>query len=142
MAATGLEARTTYLVNEHATIWPNWPVWPNDWAFVCELSGSGFKSSCRFCACFEQGVPWHSGNYRVWIHSETRTWHEKNIHSWKRRLSNYKIHVKKKKCLWRIVRHFIGNYNCYGVSNLRCAVVDGLNNVHRLKAEGIDDLLL
>ena len=30
-------------------------------------------------ACFEQRVPWHSGNYRVWIHSETRTWHDKNI---------------------------------------------------------------
>ena len=33
----------------------------------------------RFCVCFEQGVPWHSGNYGVWIHSETRTWHDKNI---------------------------------------------------------------
>ena len=35
-----------------------------------------FQSSCdhlnfRLCACFEQGVPWHSGNYRVWISSET-----------------------------------------------------------------------
>ena len=27
----------------------------------------------------EQGVSWHSGNYRVYIHSETRTWHDKNI---------------------------------------------------------------
>ena len=26
-------------------------------------------------------LPWHSGNYRVWIHSETRTWHDKNIQS-------------------------------------------------------------
>ena len=26
-----------------------------------------------------QGFPWHSGNCRVWIHSETRTWHGKNI---------------------------------------------------------------
>ena len=39
------------------------------------------KSSCshlnfRFCTCFEQGVPSHSGNYRVWIHSETRKWHD------------------------------------------------------------------
>ena len=33
----------------------------------------------RFRACFEQGVPWYWGNYRVWIHSETRTWHDKNI---------------------------------------------------------------
>ena len=52
--------------------------------FVYELSGFGFESSCshlnfRFRACFEQGVPWHSGNYGVWIHSETRTWHDKNI---------------------------------------------------------------
>ena len=29
----------------------------------------------------EQGVPWHSGNYRVWIYSKTRTWHNKNIQS-------------------------------------------------------------
>ena len=45
------------------------------------LNDCGFKSRCshlnfRFCACFEQGVPWHSGNNRVWIHSETRTWHD------------------------------------------------------------------
>ena len=24
----------------------------------------------RYRACFEQGVPSHSGNYRVWIHSK------------------------------------------------------------------------
>ena len=52
--------------------------------FVYEPSGCGFESSCshlnfRFRACFEQGVPWHSGNYRVWIHSETGMWHDKNI---------------------------------------------------------------
>ena len=35
----------------------------------------------RFCACFEQGFPWLSGNYRVWIHSETSMWHDKNIQS-------------------------------------------------------------
>ena len=50
-----------------------WPVWLNLWVFVYELSGCRFESSCshlnfRFPACFEQGVPWHSGNYRVWIH--------------------------------------------------------------------------
>ena len=49
---------------------------------VYELSGSGFESSCshlnfRFRACFEQGVSWHSGNYRA----ETRTWHDKNVQS-------------------------------------------------------------
>ena len=67
---------------EHSSI--IWPVWPNGWVIVYEVSGFGFQSSCthlnfRFRACFEQGVPWHSGNYRVWIHSETRTWHDKKI---------------------------------------------------------------
>ena len=54
--------------------------------FIYKLSGCVFESSCsrlnfRFRACFEQGVPWHSGNYRVWIHSKTRAWHDKNIQS-------------------------------------------------------------
>ena len=45
-----------------------------------------FESRCshlnfRYRACFKQEVPWHSGNYRVWIHSETNTWHNKNIQS-------------------------------------------------------------
>ena len=63
-----------------------WPVWLNGWVFVYELSGCGFKSSYshlnfRFHACFEQGVPWHSGNCRVWAHSETCTGPDKNIQS-------------------------------------------------------------
>ena len=56
------------------TIQPNWPNWLIVWVFVYELSGCGCESSCshlnfRFHACFEQGVPCHSGNYRVWIHT-------------------------------------------------------------------------
>ena len=43
--------------------------------FSCSHLNFGFR------ACFEQGLPWHSGNYRVWIHSETRMWHDKNIQS-------------------------------------------------------------
>ena len=54
------------------------PDWLNGWVFVYELSGCGFESRCshlnfRFGACLEQGVPWHSGNYRVWTQSETRS---------------------------------------------------------------------
>ena len=30
-------------------------------------------------ACFKQGVPDVRANIRVWIHSETSTWHDKNI---------------------------------------------------------------
>ena len=70
--------------SQHSTI--ILPVWLNGRVFVYELSGCGFESSFshlnfRFRACFQQGVPWHSDNYRVWIHSETRTWHDKNIQS-------------------------------------------------------------
>ena len=64
--------------------------------FVYELSGFVFESSCshlnfRFGACYEKGVPWHSGNCRVWIHSETGAWHDKNTQSssfipWKQRV--------------------------------------------------------
>ena len=39
------------------------------------------ESTLRFRACFEQEVPWHPGNYWVWIRSERRTWHDKNIES-------------------------------------------------------------
>ena len=53
--------------------------------FVYELSGCGFESShshlnFRFRACFEQRDPWHAGKYRVWVHSEMRTWHDNNMH--------------------------------------------------------------
>ena len=50
--------------------------------FIYKPRGCGFNHiNYRFCACSEEEVPWHSGNYRVWIHSETRTWHDKNIQS-------------------------------------------------------------
>ena len=70
--------------SEHSSI--IWPAGLNGWVFVYEISGCGFVSSCRhlnfrFHAWFEQGVPWHSGSYRVWIHLETRTWNDENIQS-------------------------------------------------------------
>ena len=65
-----------------------WSVWPNGWVFLDKLSRFGFESSCshlnvRSRTCFEHGVPRHAGNYRVWIHSEMRMWHDRNI-QWKR----------------------------------------------------------
>ena len=57
---------------------------PREKTFCSFKSGYVFETSCshlnfRFCACFKQGVPWHPDNYRVWRHSEMRTWHDKNI---------------------------------------------------------------
>ena len=53
-------------------------VWQNGKVFVDQLSGYGFKSRSShlkfiYPAYFEQRVPCHLKNYRVWIQSETRT---------------------------------------------------------------------
>ena len=47
----------------------------NGWVTIYEISGCGFESrsshlNFRYCTCFEHGVPWHSGNYRVQVHSK------------------------------------------------------------------------
>ena len=74
----------TYLTKfKHLTICP---FCLNGWLFVYELSDCGFESRCnhlnlRYRACFEQGAPWHSRNYRVQIHSKMRMRHDKNAQS-------------------------------------------------------------
>ena len=77
--------------SQHSSI--NWSVW-SVWVFAYELSGFGFEFRCshlhfRYRACLQQGVPWHSGKYRVWIHSEMRTWNDKDM-----QLITYLIGVK------------------------------------------------
>ena len=47
------------------------------------VNGCGIDSCCsylnfRYRPCFEQGTPWYSGNYRVYIHSCATMWHDKN----------------------------------------------------------------
>ena len=56
------------------------------WVFIYKLGGCVFESHCwylnfRYLVCFEQGVPWYLGNYKVWIHSKVATWQNKNIQS-------------------------------------------------------------
>ena len=87
MAATGFESTTTWFLKEHSIIWS---VWFIRWVFVYELSSCEFESCCchlifRYRACLEQHVSWHSGKYRVKIHSEARTWHD-NSTQWQRSL--------------------------------------------------------
>ena len=86
MARTYSQMLRTDKYSEHSSI--IWPVWSNCWVFVYELSGSGLESSSshfsfRFRACFEQGVPYIQTTIEcgLWIHSETCTWHDKNIQS-------------------------------------------------------------
>ena len=61
-----------------------WSVWLNGLVLVFEHSGRGFGSrSChlnvRYHIYFKEGLHWHSGNYRVYIHSETSTWWDSNM---------------------------------------------------------------
>ena len=84
MTRTYSQTHHTDKYSQHSVT--TWPVWLNGWVFVYDLSGCGFQCSCShlnftICACFEQGVPWHSGNHEVWIHPETLTWHDKNKES-------------------------------------------------------------
>ena len=78
----GTRMQRTDKYSQHNSI--IWLVWLNGWVLVYELSRCEFQSLCchlnfRYHACFEQGVPRHSENYSVRIHSEMRTWHDKNI---------------------------------------------------------------
>ena len=78
VTATRFKPTTTYFAQ------PLRPVRLNGWVFVYELCGCGLESRCcllnfRHGTCFVQGVPCNSGNYRMYIHSETRTWHDNNI---------------------------------------------------------------
>ena len=82
MTRTYGQMHRTDKYSEHSSI--VWSVGPNGWVFIYELTGSVFESSCshfnfRFRVFFKQGVPWNSHNYRLWIHFEMRTWHDKNI---------------------------------------------------------------
>ena len=79
-----LATQFTTQYSQHSSIIS--PVWLNGWVFVYQLSGCKFKYCCshlnfRHCVCFKQGVLWHSGNYRVYIHFERRTRHDKNMQS-------------------------------------------------------------
>ena len=84
MIKTYSQLRCTDKYLQHSSI--IWPVWLNVWVLVYEIIGCGFKScwshlNFRYCACLEQGVSWHSGKHRVWIHLWMGAWHDKNIQS-------------------------------------------------------------
>ena len=82
MIITYSQMHLTDKYSQHISI--IWRFRLNGWVFIYKLSDCGFESrsyhlNLRYRGCFEQGVPWHSRNYRVWIHSETRVWHDNNV---------------------------------------------------------------
>ena len=115
----------------------NWTVWLNGWVFFYELNGCWFENSCsylnfRFRACFEQGVLWHSGNYRVWTHPETRTWHDKNIQY--DFLEFYQVFLSRqvKRCAIITYKHGIYELSHQLPNNLRLNDLSKLRNVRKV----------
>ena len=80
--ATGLKPRTTYFVNEHSAISASLAKWLSvclrtKWFWVRIQLQSLKRQILRLL----RARTWHSGNCRVRIHSETHTWHDKDIQS-------------------------------------------------------------
>ena len=50
--ATGLEPRTTYLLNEHSTIWPNWPVSQKKWFNIRQYPHNFRETVHRNCLSY------------------------------------------------------------------------------------------
>ena len=69
----------TYAFQSESTLYNCLNVIARNRRKIWSLSDCNSHLNFRFRTCFEYGVPWHSGNYRVRIHSEMRTWHNKNI---------------------------------------------------------------
>ena len=68
--------------SQHSSIF--WPAWLNGWLFVYQPSGCGFESICshlnfRLRACFKQGVPWDSGNYKDSLLNTHLRWQEDTV---------------------------------------------------------------
>ena len=49
--------------------------------FLSECQGIQLNFRCGYDISFKQGVPWHSGNYRVKIQYKTRMWHVRTYSS-------------------------------------------------------------
>ena len=80
--ATGLKPRTTYFVNEHSAISASLAKWLSvclrtKWFWVRIQLQSLKRQILRLL----RARTWYSGNCRVRIHSETHTWHDKDIQS-------------------------------------------------------------
>ena len=128
-----------------------WPVWLNDRAFVHKLSGSWFESSCshlnfRYHAGFEQGVPWHLGNYGVQIHSETRSWQDKSLFiifdTWAMsKFSTKKLILLVIYCLFVLSLTLTNNAYCTNINNSkwflvnRCYYTSNLHNLYGIVIE-------
>ena len=68
---------------EYLSVWCNWLYVLTMSCAHLIMSHMHFESRCshlnfRYCTCFKQKVPWHSGNSRAWIHTDMCMWH-KNI---------------------------------------------------------------
>ena len=75
-----LAANRTYEYSKLSSI--IWPLWPNGWQLVYKLRVVvGSNPKLQISRLFRAKSSLTFRQYRVWIHSETRAWHDKNIQS-------------------------------------------------------------
>ena len=102
--------------------------------FVYVLSSCGFQFRCchinfRYRSCLEQEVPWHSGNYRVKIHSETCKWHNNNIQSI-RGNGDYKI-----------LQDFLKNFSPFKKTDSPDSIRNIVRKVHSSSKDNVDTMI-
>ena len=69
------------------------------------------KFNFRFRSCFEQGVSWHSGSYRVGIQSEMHTWYSYKLNNYSQNFQGNTHHaVRSHTFAMPAVKKGIGKY--------------------------------
>ena len=119
VAATGLETRTIYFLNEHSTIWPNWP---NDravfWVLICTVH-------LTVCSCYvkyafqSESIPYSCLNERellarsrieIWRWSDCICTRTKNHLVLKRTVNHLTKLAKWSSCV--LSTHLYGAFDC------------------------------
>ena len=69
---------STYLYDTFDYMFLSCHIRVSEWISVQlpECQGTLSSKQARYRACFDEVVPWHSDNCRVWIRSEMRTWYD------------------------------------------------------------------
>ena len=109
------------------------PLSQTSWVFVYKLSGCGFESCCshlnfRYRACCEEGVPWHSGNYRERIHSQNLEKSHMKLGpsnmAYLTRSNRWQSKILKQTSVWIFVRTFDGPSYTDFVTDLQICTIN------------------
>ena len=123
VTANGLEPRTTYFLNEHSTIWPNWPNdWAVPWVLICTVHLNvccyhvtyEFESESTLYSCVNVKEPLARRRHHIWRLSDCNGTRNHNHLVRKRTLNHL---AKLAKWLSCVVSTFLyGEFDCMFLS--------------------------